>query len=63
MKVILFIATLFLLAAAHPTHYPEVDRNETCYKPTPAPIYSWHIHLLFWQNNDQHTDGAMKIRD
>jgi len=38
-------------------------RNVTCVKPNPAKIYSWHIHLLYFQINAKHTEGAYKIRD
>ena len=37
---------------AHPTYYPEVDRNVSCYNPTPAKIYSYHIHMLYIGTND-----------
>ena len=50
------------LAMGHPTKY-HVNRNETCVKPNPAPIFSYHIHLLYWQNNAEHTKGAYEIRD
>ena len=49
--------------SSHPTHYPQVNRNETCYNPEPAKIFSWHIHLLYWQINPTHTAGAFAIRE
>ncbi|CDW85249.1 UNKNOWN [Stylonychia lemnae] len=53
---------LFGAALAHPTYY-KVDRNTTCISPTPAQIYSYHIHLLYFQNNKENTVGAFQIRD
>jgi aromatic ring-cleaving dioxygenase len=53
---------LFGMAICHSTKY-QIDRNETCFNPEPAKIYSWHIHLLYWQTNEDHTKGAYDIRD
>ena len=61
MKFLIFIA-LVALAAAHSTHY-NIDRNETCYNPEPAPIFSWHIHMLYWHSNANHSAGALGIRE
>ena len=58
----LALALLLAVAMAHPTYY-DVDRNATCYNPTPAKIYSYHIHLLYFQQNQEHTAGAYKIRE
>lgn len=62
----LWIFSLFLLFSVsfcHSTHYPQVIRNETCFTSTPAPIFSWHFHLLYWQTNANHTSGAYAIRN
>ncbi len=50
---------------AHPTYYlnPNDRRNETCYSPTPAKIYSWHIHVLYWQSNEEDAKGARLLRE
>jgi aromatic ring-cleaving dioxygenase len=53
---------LILYVSAHPTFYPHVNRNETCFKPEPAKIYSWHIHVLYWQTNEGHSKGARELR-
>ena len=37
---------------SHPTYYPEVNRNASCYNPTPAKIFSYHIHMLYIGTND-----------
>lgn len=62
-----FIPLLFLSAIAsviaHSTHYPHINRNETCFNPSPVKIYSYHVHLLHWQHNLNHTAGALKVRE
>ena len=35
----------------------------SCVKPAPAKIYSYHIHLLYWQTNKPQTADAYAIRD
>lgn len=35
-------------------------KNESCEHPD---ILSYHIHLLFWQGNTNHTASAMALRD
>ena len=60
---ILILASLFASLSAHPTYYPDVYRNESCYKPTPAKIYSYHIHLLYVNTNQQQVNDAYRIRD
>lgn len=59
---ILVIFALVFLTSSHPTYY-KVDRNITCVNPNPAPIFSWHIHVLYWNKNANHTAGAYAIRD
>lgn len=58
----LFFVAAALVANAHPTHY-KVDRNASCYDPEPAKIYSWHVHLLYWNTNVNNTAGAYVIRE
>ena len=60
---IFFLVLSLTLLSSHPTHYLEVERNRTCFDPEPAKIYSWHIHLLYWQNNEKHTIGAYQKRN
>jgi DOPA 4,5-dioxygenase len=64
MKIFLPIIILAILGliASHSTKY-NIDRNKVCYDPTPAKIYSWHVHIIYWQHVKSHTDGAYKIRD
>lgn len=65
MKRILYLALSFALlniVLGHSTKY-HVERNETCYKPTPAKIYSWHFHILYWQTRDDHTKGAFDLKE
>ena len=59
-----FIVSAILLGAAlsHPTKY-KVDRNVICYEPEPAEVYSYHIHLLYLQMNENNTKGAHEIKD
>ena len=62
MKSLILSSLLVGLAVSHAGIY-QVNRNETCFSPSPAPIYSYHIHLLYFQENKAHTDGAYKIRE
>ena len=59
---LLSAALLASLALAHPTKY-SIDRNATCSNPEPAQIFSYHLHLLYFQKNKDHTAGAYKILD
>ncbi len=61
--ITLALALLALGVIAHPTKYHHGDRNVSCYEPEPAKIYSWHIHLLFWQDKNESLSGALKVRD
>ena len=61
-QIALAVACLLSVVLAHPTKYLGVTRNETCYNPDPAPIWSYHIHLIFWSSNKESTSGAMKIQ-
>lgn len=58
--IILLLSISYILS--HSTRYL-VERNETCYSPNPAKIYSWHFHVLYWQINKEHTKGAYELRD
>ena len=49
----ILVSTLLAVSFAHPTYYPQADRNESCVKPGPAKVYSYHIHLLYLQTNKQ----------
>lgn len=64
MKLLTFvlIALLFTTYKAHPTLY-DINRNDVCFKPQPAQIFSYHIHLLFWGSSESSTKGAIEIRD
>ena len=65
-KIIFSSLTIFLtLFQFLQAHSPTigVPRNITCVHPTPAKIYNWHFHLLYFQLNKAHTAGAMQIRD
>ena len=58
MKLSILLGTLALFSLfssldAHPTIYPDVHRNTSCYLPTPAKIYSYHIHLMYIHTNKQ----------
>ena len=53
---------LVVFALAHPTSY-NVPRNESCVHPTPAKIYSYHVHIMFFFQSEAHTKGALAIRD
>lgn len=61
-KILLIFAAILALSTAHSTKY-QVGRNISCFEPTPAPIYSWHIHILFWQDTPKSVDGALAVRD
>ena len=64
MKSALLISTLlFSMAVAHPTLYPDVYRNESCVYPKPAPVFSYHVHLLYRQTNQQEVIDANAIRE
>ncbi|CDW71527.1 UNKNOWN [Stylonychia lemnae] len=58
---VLTLAVLLGSAITHPTYY-KVDRNITCVQPSPAQVYSYHIHLLFFQDNKEDTESALQIR-
>lgn len=54
-------------ASAHPTFYPEVARrlatgNMSCVDPGPAPVLSYHIHMLYSQNNAKDTSDALAAK-
>lgn len=58
----LLISICIATVLSHSTKY-QINRNETCYSPTPAKIYSWHFHVLYWQINEEHTKGTYELRD
>lgn len=58
---ILLVSTISSVLA-HSTRYPHINRNETCFNPSPVEIYSYHVHLLHWQHNQNHTAGALQVR-
>ena len=63
MKIlVLALALLTFGVQAHPTYYPEVNRNVSCYNPTPAKIYSYHIHMLYIGTNDNQYNDMVRIR-
>eukprot|EP00794_Sanderia_malayensis_P003530 gene3530-4031_t len=45
----------------HPTLYGRVQRNESCYLPTPAKIYSWHVHVLYNDQQPQMKKQALSL--
>ena len=62
MKAVLILA-LFVIAYSHPTYYPEVNTNELCNQDEPAPIQSYHIHVLYMQNNPNQVKNVFALRD
>jgi hypothetical protein len=63
MKVFIAFALLVALSMAHSTKYPDVYRNETCFKSGPAKVFSYHIHLLYLPRNNASVEGAYRIRE
>jgi aromatic ring-cleaving dioxygenase len=59
----ILFALLVFQTLTHSTRYPGIDRNEACYKPEPAKIYSWHFHVIYWQHVNEHKKGAYELRD
>ena len=51
LSTLLIMSALVSLVLGHAGKFPDVYRNESCVKPAPAKIYSYHIHLLYWQTN------------
>jgi len=49
---------MVVCVSAHPSF---VQRNVTC--ADNPPFLSYHIHILFWQNNANHTAGALTLRE
>ncbi len=60
---VILLASLLALSYAHPTYYPDVYRNASCYQPGPAKIYSYHIHLMYVNTNQKQVNDAYRIRD
>ena len=56
--ILSIIATVF----CHPTYY-QLAKNETCQDEVPPHIHSYHIHVLFFGNNENSTKNAMNLRD
>jgi len=50
-----------MLAAAHPTAYPQVARSKMPTNP-PPPILSWHVHVVF-NLNEKVLDRALALRN
>lgn len=68
MKIssIVLLCTFFVFLnniVSHPTLYPEVDRNKVCFENGPAKIYSYHLHMLFFQNSESSINKALKVRE
>lgn len=61
--ILISITCLLLIAVinSHSTKY-NIDRNTTCYNPTPAKVESYHVHMLFWTHVDTHVQKAFDIR-
>ena len=53
MKSLILLGLALAIVLSHPTHYPMVDQK-SCFLPEPTKIYSWHIHLIYWQTHEQH---------
>lgn len=60
LTILLLLLSLFSLTTSHSTKY-NVDRNETCWNPAPPKIYSFHFHLLFWENEEGVAEGANAV--
>ncbi|KJE92493.1 hypothetical protein CAOG_03448 [Capsaspora owczarzaki ATCC 30864] len=54
------------VADAHSTHYPHlkylVGNASACQDVDQVPILSYHVHILFWQNNEKSTADALALR-
>lgn len=50
ISIFLIVITLTLIAC-HPSHNPDGENTVTCTNPQPAKIWSWHIHVLFMEND------------
>ncbi|KAL6071154.1 DOPA 4,5-dioxygenase [Balamuthia mandrillaris] len=56
---VLCFGGVILEAEAHPTYYLP-PHNASCDQG--VDFQSYHIHVLFWQNNKNHTAGALQLR-
>ncbi len=54
---------LVIQAGAHPTYYPHLSSSSLCNETTPSKIYSYHIHLLYWHNSEDSSNGSYAIRN
>ncbi|CEM24598.1 unnamed protein product [Vitrella brassicaformis CCMP3155] len=63
---------LYREAAAHPSLYPPPRRADgsvlcedaqTEAQLESIPYHSYHIHTMFWQNNEEHTKGAERLKE
>jgi aromatic ring-cleaving dioxygenase len=55
------IAVGFLAGiSGHPTRYVDLPSDLTC--DDLPPVYSHHIHVLFWQNNNDSVNAAFALR-
>lgn len=65
MKIILIVVAFCYLMSMfyyHSTYY-DVEKDNACSKDHPVKIYSWHVHVLFWQSNEEHKKGALEVRE
>jgi len=63
LRVVLFLVVcgIWCEVNAHPTRYSDISSNLTCADMPPP--YSHHIHILFWQNNNDSVTGAFALRN
>ena len=65
MKIILN-STLFILLISivlSKRSKIEPDKIEICSAITKPKIYSWHVHVMFWQNNKKNLEEALDLRN
>eukprot|EP00389_Voromonas_pontica_P001393 GDKH01002096.1.p1 GENE.GDKH01002096.1~~GDKH01002096.1.p1 ORF type:complete len:214 (-),score=29.97 GDKH01002096.1:328-969(-) len=71
MLRVFLLAVLACVAFAHPHYYPEPTNedgvsicNSEDEEASKRIVYnSFHIHVLFWGSNKNHTSGALALRD
>ncbi len=61
--LLLLISIVTYKVLTHSTVYHSVAESGACYNPQPAIIYSWHIHLIYWNSPGKDIEGALDIRD
>jgi aromatic ring-cleaving dioxygenase len=62
MIALIILSSLLSLILSHPQIY-NLNRNEACYNPGPPKVFSYHVHVLFWHHNEEHTKGALEFRE